>query len=175
MKKVFRCVCAWACSIAGVYAGTIAEDALLRGQGYSARGDYDEAIKEYTKAIDSDGRNAAAYYGRGLAYHKKGNLSKAIDDYDAAIGNDSRNAEVYFNRGIAYYYKDDLDRAIADWGKAIEVRPEAPEAYQKRAFAYYKREQYDWAWDDVRQLKKMGFTVDANFLENLKRYSGKES
>lgn len=46
---------------------------------------YPEAIKHYTRAIESDPRYTEAYYNRGLCYEAVGNLAAAAGDYKQAL------------------------------------------------------------------------------------------
>ena len=73
-------------NIAPVYAETAAED-LQSGNDYFSQGYFDQAIIEYTKAIDIDPNYAKAYDNRGVAYAKEGSFSRAIADFTMAIAN----------------------------------------------------------------------------------------
>ena len=44
------------------------------------KGDHDEAICHYTRAIELKSDNAEAYNNRGVAYGKKGDVDRAIAD-----------------------------------------------------------------------------------------------
>lgn len=157
-----------------VYAGQLAEEAIARGQQYLGRGMYQEAIEEFSDAISSDPFSSQAYYNRARAYYSDQKLERAISDFSRAIELDSENAQIYYERGVAYYYRDDLDRAIADWNSSIKLCPNCVEVYNKRAFAYYKKEQYHKAWEDVHRLQELGFHPSEQFLQDLRRYSGRD-
>lgn len=156
------------------YAQKLEQEAINKGLDYTNKGKLNEAIVEFSKAIEINSNNAFVYYHRGLAYHKKGELDKAISDYDEAIEISPKDAEVYYNRGIAYYYKDYVDEAISDWSKAIEISPNSVAIYQKRAFAYFQKQEYDKSWDDVQRIEALGYQVQATFLEDLKRFSHRD-
>ena len=49
------------------------------------RGEYDNAIADYSEAIRIDGGLSGAYTGRGLAYEGKGEVDKAKADYRKAL------------------------------------------------------------------------------------------
>ena len=49
-----------------------------RGVAYAAKGQYDQAISDYNKALEMNPRFAKAYYNRGLAYWRKGQPDQAI-------------------------------------------------------------------------------------------------
>ena len=68
----------------GATEGT-AEWHFDQGNKLYGQGRYDEAIKEYSKAIRLNPELAEAYYNRGLTYKKLGQLERAIEDYNAAI------------------------------------------------------------------------------------------
>jgi tetratricopeptide (TPR) repeat protein len=49
---------------------------------------YDQAIKDYNKAIRLDPHFKYAYYGRGKVYQDMGQKEKAIQDFEKALGLD---------------------------------------------------------------------------------------
>jgi len=73
-----------------------------RGINYRTKGLADQAIADYTKAIEIDPGNASAYVNRGVAYKTKGLADQAIADYTKAIEIDPGSASAYVNRGNAY-------------------------------------------------------------------------
>ena len=55
-----------------------------RGVAYYNKGEYDQAIADFTEAIRLDPDNADIYHDRGLAYGKKGDESKSQADLSKA-------------------------------------------------------------------------------------------
>ena len=92
-------------------------------QGYKLLnyGRYDEAIKEYTEAIELAPNFTEAYNTRGIAYVQQGELDQAIADFDKAIELDPELAKAYNNRGYAYYLKGEVAKAVSDFEKCIEL------------------------------------------------------
>ena len=83
---------------------------------------YNQAIKDYSKAIEINPRHAEVYYNRGFVYAKKGQHNQAIEDFTKAIEINSRYAEAYYNRGFTYLVKlGDKNRGCADWKLACEL------------------------------------------------------
>jgi tetratricopeptide (TPR) repeat protein len=95
----------------------------IRGNAYDNKGQYDQAIADFTKAIEINPRYAKAYTNRGSVYNSKGQADRAIADYGKAIEINPRYANAYNNRGIAYEKKKLRDKAIADYRAALEVNP----------------------------------------------------
>jgi tetratricopeptide (TPR) repeat protein len=87
----------------------------VRAAVYRLKGDSDQAIADYTKAIESNSRYADAYVSRGIVYQAKGDKDRAIADYTKAIEIDPRYAEAYVGRGIVYRLNGDSDHALADY------------------------------------------------------------
>jgi tetratricopeptide (TPR) repeat protein len=56
-----------------------------RGNAYAMKGENDQAVESYDKAVALDSNYSAAFTGRGLIYEKMGIVEKARADYDAAL------------------------------------------------------------------------------------------
>ena len=69
-----------------------------RGWDYDLKGDYDNAIANYTKAIEQKPNYAEAYFKRGRAYWMKNDYDSAITDYTKAIEQKPDYAEAYSDR-----------------------------------------------------------------------------
>ena len=105
-----------------------------RGLQYLEKGQYDQAITEFTKAIKLEPKLAEVYYNRGVAYDEKGQDNQAISEYTKAIELNPKFAWAYYNRGNAYEEKGHYDQAIADYTKAIELNPRDAYAYNNLAW-----------------------------------------
>ena len=110
-----------------------------RGVDCCIVGSYEEAIKDYSKAIELDGKFIPAYYNRGIAYCEKGSYEEAIKDYSKAIELDGKFAHAYYGRGNVYYKKGANEEAIKDYSKAIELDGKFAHAYYGRGNVYYKK------------------------------------
>ncbi len=96
---------------------------------------YDEAISNFTKAIEINPNYADAYFQRGVAYGMKGLHDQAISDSTKAIELAPANAYAYYNRGYGYYKKGMYNEAIADYDKAIKLKPYEASYYLSEAAA----------------------------------------
>ena len=104
-------------------------DAIIEARTYVdkgvqdfARGQYEKAIKSYSKAIRLNPKTANVYNKRGVAYQSLGQYDKAIQDYDEAIRLDPENAaSPYHNRGLAYEVLGNSLQAEQDLAKSKEL------------------------------------------------------
>jgi tetratricopeptide (TPR) repeat protein len=105
------------------------------GAAFMAKGDYDQAIACFDKAIRIEPRFAEAYCNRGTAYYEKGHFDAAISDFSRAIEIEPEFAQAYYNRAVAYYDKFEYDKAAQDVQKAqslgCQVSPEFLKALQE--------------------------------------------
>ena len=76
-----------------------------RAESYSAKGDHDHAIADYSDALEIGPGDAVVYRKRADAFRLKGALDKAIIDYSKAIELDSKDALAYYFRGVSYLAK----------------------------------------------------------------------
>ena len=121
-----------------------------RGHVYLAKGEFDRALADYTKAIEIDPKYAQAYSNRGYALLAKGeqasavaDFNKAIESYSEAIERDPANAEAFIGRGSACEIKGDYTCAISDATKAIDLDPKFALAYMNRGISYDAKGDHD--------------------------------
>jgi len=87
----------------------------FKGIAHSIKGQHDQAIPYYNKAIETNPRFANAYFSRGVALAEgKGQYDEAISDYNEAIKINPRFAKAIALRGFAYYSKGEYDKAWVD-------------------------------------------------------------
>lgn len=65
-------------------------------------GNFEEAIQNFTQAIDLEGTKADFYHNRGFAFRKKKDYDKAIADYTKAIELNDQHFKAYYNRAFCW-------------------------------------------------------------------------
>ena len=153
-----------------------AEDYYLEGKDYYIKGLYDQAIESFTKAIKLNNNLADAYTSRGHAYAIKQNpdLNHAISDFDQAIQINPLEDNAFTGRGLAYARQQKIDKAISDFNQAIKLNPQNALAYSFRGMAFCNKKDFSNAWQDVHKAQSLGFEPPPEFMEILKKFSGRE-
>ena len=128
-----------------------AQDYFRRGFRASSEGHTQEAVKEYSKAIELDPSFASAYHNRGILYNKLGEQQKALDDYNKAIELDPSYAFAYNGRGNVYRGFGERQKALNDYNKAIELDPSFAYAYNGRGNVYSDLGEQQKALDDYNK------------------------
>jgi len=135
------------------------------GDVYFEQGNYDEAIKNFDRAIqlyiELDLEKPEVYNHRGETYRSKGDYDLAIKDFNKSIELDKDIAKSWNYLGYAYYGKGDYDKAIENFNKAIEIDKYLAQAWNNRGAAYLEKGNYDKAIDDYTQLIK--FKTNYNY------------
>lgn len=130
--------------------------ALLRTRA----GRTEEAVADYSKAIELSPNRIPAYMGRAVLYNVLKEYNKALADASRAIELDPKNGEAYTLRGLVYEAKGDTDAALAEYEKATE------DLYSRSALALYRKGMIFAARKDIVNAGKafMSASVDGREL-----------
>lgn len=120
-----------------------------QGMDYFNMGQYDQAIAQYSVAINIDPTLALPYANRGIAYLHKGDTDRAFEDLNEAIRVDRSCAVAYMGRSEAYGALKEWSKAIADCNKAIRLAPDDAGAYINRGLAHTEEGDLDDAVSDL--------------------------
>ena len=77
-----------------------------RANAYAAKGDFDKAIADYTKAVEVNPKDFKVYHDLGLTYVNKGDFDKAIYYFNKTleVNPDAINDGQFHNdRAVAYF------------------------------------------------------------------------
>jgi len=95
------------------------EPYVNRGVAYTVRHDWENAIKDYTRAISIGPVSAEVYADRGIVYGFTGQQENAVADFTKALEINPKNTKALFNRGVTYGNMGQADRAIIDFRRVI--------------------------------------------------------
>ena len=105
-----------------------------RGAAYGEKGQYDQAISDFNRAIEINPRYTMAYNNRGIVYRLKGRYDQAISDFNKAIGINPLDPEAYNN--LAWLFATAKDRGFRNGKKAVELALKACELSDWRKAEY---------------------------------------
>lgn len=134
----------------------------LEGQRAQSRGDYQQAIRCYTVAVEVGdlGKETVSdiLINRGAAHKHLGEYQKALDDYTAAIAKNPNNALAYNNRGAMHRQMGQIEKALADYAKALQITSTAgAQAATYNAPGSLKKDEYlsQSQWEDLQEAKRI--------------------
>ncbi len=124
-----------------------------RGLAFSDKGQLNDAVEDYTKAIAINPLYREARLNRAVAYTSMGLIDKAIDDYTVVIVSRPFD-QVFYLRGTAFEKKGQNDRALEDYKQALVLNPSYLEAYIRLGILYGKAGDFGKAIDQFNQAVK---------------------
>ena len=139
------------------------------------KGENEQAIAFFNRALEVNPKYADAYYNRGIAYRRQGLNELAISDYTKTLDLNPKEARAYVNRGNIYFDKGRHDDAISDYTKALELDPKDARIYYNRGVAYYSKKDYNKSWEDVNKARAYGYPIPSDFMGDLQKASGRQN
>jgi putative GTP pyrophosphokinase len=94
-----------------------------RGMAYFAQSKYQEAIGDFTRALELEKSHKTAYY-RGVVHSVIGQYAQAVDDFTVSLGLNPFQAFCLFRRGQAYYHMGDYPQALSDCETSLAMEPQ---------------------------------------------------
>jgi putative GTP pyrophosphokinase len=95
-----------------------------RGMACFAESRYDEALEDFTAAMQLDDQCHKSAYYRGVVYSVKKNYSAAVEDFSRALSIQPFHFYSTYRRAQAYYHLEDYPAALADCDTAIQLEPD---------------------------------------------------
>ena len=117
----------------------------------AGRGQVDEAIAHYRKALEINPDYARAHNNLGVALAGRGQIDEAIAHYRKALEINPDYAEAHNNLGMALAGRGQVDEAIAHYRKALEINPDYADAHNNLGLALAGRGQVDEAMAHYRK------------------------
>ena len=111
-EKFLITLLACALTAGSVFAAVSSSKQLEKGKQLFAEKNYDAAIADFNKVLESFPNEANTYNSRGLVYREKGQYEAAIADFNRALAIDPNLDAAYNSRGAVYFDKKQYDAAI---------------------------------------------------------------
>lgn len=92
-----------------------------QGMNYASMKDYDNAIKEFSLAIELAPKHPVPYANRAVAYMQQGKFNKALDDLQKAATLDPGDKMVHYNLAAFYAVRGEKDRALNSLDRALKL------------------------------------------------------
>ncbi|MFQ5963146.1 MAG: tetratricopeptide repeat protein [Candidatus Scalinduaceae bacterium] len=139
------------------------------GNAYVDKGMFNEAISAYKRAIEINPEFIDAYLNLGMIYLNKDLTDEVISLYKQALKHSPNDTFLYYHLGEAYAYKERYQKAITEFKKAISINPMDPDSQYRLAEMYYETKQFDLALKHIRRAEELGYSVEQDFINNLKK------
>jgi tetratricopeptide (TPR) repeat protein len=128
---------------------------------------YNEALKDFTRVIETDPSYVNAYINRAALYINPNvkQYELAIQDYDTALRLDPVNAQARHYRGVALRGLGRDTEALEDFNESITLSPNTAVYYYTRAQTLRAMGRRDEAFQDARKAQSLGYNVPPEYLQ----------
>jgi len=130
---------------------------------------YDQAILNFSRAIDLVPDYTEAYRMRGRAYVEQSDPAMAIRDFSRVSELQPRDAAILAERGFVHLDQKDYPAAIADADRALALNPKLGRAYNLRASARRATGDLRRAIEDFTQAIALEPNLD-NYFQRASTY-----
>ena len=113
-----------------------AQDWLLLGNLLQEKGEKNNAIFMYQKAINTDEKYYKAYYNLGNIYLNDDKYNMALENYKKAEKLNKTNPYLYYKLACVYIKLADLKNAKTALIKAVTIKNDIPEIHYNLAYVY---------------------------------------
>ena len=146
-----------------------------KGNNFFKKGEYEEAIESYTKAMKLDATSAIYPANRALCYLKLSKYKEAEEDSTIAIKLDPKYSKAYFRRASARKSLKKYPHAIDDLNKLIELEPTNKQAVaEKLSITKLLAEEFKKREEEERRLNEGADDEDDEDKENGEKGEGEK-
>jgi tetratricopeptide (TPR) repeat protein len=124
---------------------------IERGGRLLGAGNVDDAVADFTRALELQPGLAAGHLGLGLARAVRSEFDSAVIEYTAAIAADPDSAAAYRERADTYFELERWTDAIADYDQLLELTPD-PLSQYRRGVAHQSEGHHDNAIADLTHV-----------------------
>jgi len=134
------------------------------GKEFEENKKYEDAIDQYSKAIETDAKYVSAYVARANSYKNTSNLNKAVEDYLRALTFDSENEEFFFNLSKLYFDLKQYEKSIEFAEKTIAEDKKHIEAFETKAHSQTELKKYNDAIVTINEAIEIKKTSTLYFI-----------
>ncbi|NQV27672.1 MAG: tetratricopeptide repeat protein, partial [Rhodopirellula sp.] len=127
-------------------------DFYLLAEEFRRENDFQNALKNYRRALQIDPNNFWSLYQMGLCHMLDGQPAAAVAAYTVCISLRPEEAICYVSRGTAYGDINQSDDALSDFQKAQELDPDFWAVFLNRGAIYLTRQEFQNAEADFRKV-----------------------
>jgi tetratricopeptide (TPR) repeat protein len=117
----------------------------------------------------SAGQNVQSSIDQGIKHSQAGRYDQALQAFDQALKLKPNDPLLITYKATVYYAKGNNPQAMQLCEQALKLNPNFGRAYYQRGMIYEKQEKYDKAAEDLSKAKSLGYGIDPDFIELMKK------
>jgi tetratricopeptide (TPR) repeat protein len=141
-----------------------------RGVGERMLGNYGEAIRSFSEAIEVNPELGDAYFRRGICFHMLNEDRMAISDFEQASFMSSEDPRASLWAGFTYAKLGEYHKALRAYGDAIAVSDRYGPAYLNRGLTYMALGENEKAIADFNQAIRLDPAKADNYIKRARAF-----
>ncbi|MGA9754864.1 MAG: tetratricopeptide repeat protein [Desulfobaccales bacterium] len=117
----------------------------------------------------SSAQNVQSYIDQGMQASQAGRYDQALQAFDQALKLKPNDPALISYKATVYYAKGNNAQALQLCEQVIKQNPNFGRAYYQRAMILEKQEKFDQAVADLQKAKSLGYGIDPDFIELMKK------
>ena len=105
---------------------------MHRGMAYFAEFTYDQALEDFSQALELNQGNYKTFYYRGITHQILENYPAALEDFNRCLQLNPYQFDALYSRAQVYFHMGDPTKALGDCEQALNIEPESLQAQKFR-------------------------------------------
>jgi tetratricopeptide (TPR) repeat protein len=114
-------------------------------------------------------QDVQGYTNQGMQASQAGRYDQALQAFDQALKLKPNDPALLSYKATVYYAKGNNAQALQLVEQIIQQNPNFGRAYYQRAMILEKQEKYDLAVADLQKAKGLGYGIDPDFIDLMKK------
>jgi len=106
---------------------------------------------------------------QGMRHSEAGRYDQALQAFDQALKLKPNDPAIITYKATVYYARGNHAQALQLCEQALKLNSNFGRAYYQRAMILEKQEKYDQALADLQKAKSLGYGIDPDFIELMKK------
>jgi len=105
---------------------------MHRGMAYFAESNYDQALDDFSQALELNQGSYKTLYYRGMTHQILENCPAALDDFNRCLQLNPYQFDALYSRAQVYFHLGDSTKALGDCEQALNIEPKSLQAQKFR-------------------------------------------
>jgi tetratricopeptide (TPR) repeat protein len=117
----------------------------------------------------SAAQNVQSYVDQGMQASQAGRYDQALQAFDQALKLKPNDPALISYKATVFYAKGNNAQAMQLIEQILKQHPKFGRAYYQRAMILEKQEKFNQAVEDLETAKSLGYGIDPDFIELMKK------